>query len=46
MLIEESGEFSGNSSISVPTRPVINLKADVKFKGTGKIDDPYIIVTE
>jgi hypothetical protein len=27
-------------------RPVINLKADVKFKGSGTIDDPYVIVME
>ena len=27
-------------------RPVINLKADVDFTGSGKFGDPYIIVTE
>ena len=27
-------------------RPVINLKADVKFTGDGTIDNPYKIVTE
>ena len=26
-------------------RPVINLKADVAFSGTGTIDDPYVITT-
>lgn len=27
-------------------RPVINLKANVKFTGSGTIDDPYVIITE
>ena len=27
-------------------RPVINLKADVKFTGSGTVTDPYVIVTE
>jgi len=27
-------------------RPVINLNIDVRFTGTGTIDDPYVIVTD
>ena len=34
-----------NADISYSIRPVINLKADVEFTGTGTIDDPYVIVT-
>jgi len=37
---------SGNVNDSYGVRPVISLKADVKFTGDGTIDNPYKIVTE
>jgi len=37
---------SGIANDWIGARPVINLKADVKFEGTGTIDDPYTIVME
>jgi len=37
------GEYIDNE---LGVRPVINLKADVKFTGDGTIDSPYKIVTE
>jgi len=32
--------------LRISTRPVINLKANVEFTGSGTMDDPYVIVTE
>ena len=39
-----TGNFFTNESYSL--FPVINLKADVRFTGTGTIDDPYVIMTD
>lgn len=48
-----SGAYESNRKLTEATllntsfvRPVINLKADVKFTGTGTKDDPYVIITE
>ena len=36
----------GGVTLGAGARPVINIKADVKFTGDGTIDNPYKIVTE
>jgi len=41
MVVYTGGNQSVNELLGV--RPVINLKADVAFTGTGTIDDPYVI---
>ena len=41
-----NGPFVTQSGVYPDYRPVINLKVDVEFTGTGKIDDPYVILTE
>ena len=41
-----SSDASSISYMITDARPVINLKADVKFKGKGTIDSPYEIITE
>ena len=49
--IRTNGELYGDGGGTTVTtkygiRPVINLKADVKFSGSGTISDPYVIITE
>ena len=34
-----------NVNVALGVRPVINLKADVKFTGSGTADDPYTVVS-
>jgi len=43
--INSDGKLDANSMIDPATsaRPVINLKVDVDFTGSGTIDDPYVI---
>jgi len=41
-----NGPYVTQSGVYPDYRPVINLKADVEFTGTGTVDDPYVIVTE
>ena len=42
-----TGAISRDVTVTVmEVRPVINLKADVRFTGTGTIEDPYVIITE
>ena len=42
-----SGYFDNSTIMDKKSvRPVINLKADVRFTGTGTIDDPYVIITD
>ena len=43
IFTQDSGQ---NPNQDVYARPVINFKADVKFKGSGTMDDPYVIITE
>lgn len=43
-ILNENDYLIVNESSNV--RPVINLKADVEFTGSGTMTDPYVIVTE
>ena len=43
--VNSSGYLNGNSvNGTYGVRPVINLKADTKFEGSGKSDDPFVVV--
>ena len=45
LTLRNNGLFIGNSvDEKISIRPVINLKADTKLKGTGKSFDPYVVV--
>ena len=39
------GDAVSATNVSKGVRPVINLKADVKFTGSGTLSDPYVIQT-
>jgi hypothetical protein len=38
--------WTGNANVEQFYRPVINLKADVKFKGDGSYETPYEIIID
>ena len=46
--LSSTTSFIGENTDHLPItiRPVINLKADVRFTGTGTINDPYVIMTD
>ena len=44
-IVDENGNLSSaNHNFSLYVRPVISLKSNVKFIGTGTWDDPYIVI--
>ena len=44
-MVNNTGSFqTDNANSSLGIRPVINLKANLKFTGSGTISDPYIVV--
>ena len=45
-LLTISYEIDDGLCVDNLRRPVINLKADVKFTGDGSYDNPYVIITE
>ena len=45
-MVNNTGSFqTDNANSSLGIRPVINLKANLKFTGSGTILDPYVVVS-
>ena len=46
LYVSSNGSFSNVSAYTITygVRPVLNLKADTKFEGSGTVDSPFVVV--